>query len=187
MKTEEIFKEAGMVREGHFLLTSGLHSGLYFEKFRLLERPELTSEVCRQLANAFRDREVETVAGPTTGGIIIAYEVARQLQTRCIFAERTQEGRDFLRGFEIRPGERVLVVDDVLTTGGSIRDTLEALEKRDGEVVGIGVLVDRRQEDTDLGYPIFSVFKQAVKNYNPADCPLCKQKIPLTKPGASKG
>ena len=185
MKTEEILKKAGMVKEGHFLLSSGLHSGLYFEKFRLLERPDLTSKVCTRLATAFQDKEVNTVAGPTTGGIIIAYEVARRLKTRCVFAERTPEGRDFLRGFEIRPGERILVVDDVLTTGGSIRDTLQAVAKRGGEVVAIGVVVDRREEDFDIGYPLFSVLKNAVKNYDPRDCPLCKRGLPLTKPGGS--
>lgn len=186
MKTEEILKESGMVKEGHFLLTSGLHSGLYFEKFRLLERPDLTSSVCETIAEHFKDKDIETVAGPTTGGIIIAHEVARRLKTRCIFAERTAEGRDFLRGFQIRPGERVLVVDDVLTTGGSLRDTIAAVGKRGGTVVGIGVIVDRREQDSDFGCPLFSVYKKPVKNYDPNDCPLCQQGIPLTKPGGSE-
>lgn len=185
MEIEHILKEVGMLKEGHFLLTSGLHSGLYFEKFRLLEKPDLTSKICQRLTEAFQDKSVDTVAGPTTGGVVIAYEVAGQLKKRCIFAERTPEGRDFLRGFEIRPEERVLIVDDVLTTGGSVKETIRAVEKRRGTVVGIGVLVDRSEVPIDLDYPLFAVYKKAVKNYDPADCPFCKQGIPLTKPGGS--
>jgi orotate phosphoribosyltransferase len=179
---QKIFKDIGLIMEGHFELTSGLHSGLYFEKFRLLEHPEHTKAACQEIANHFKDMEVETVAGPTMGGIIIACEVAKQLGKRCIFAERTPEGRDFLRGFKIQSSEKILVVDDVLTTGGSIKDVINAVKARNGIVVGVGVIVDR-SERVDFGTPLFSVYKTRVKNYTPQDCPLCKKGITLTKPG----
>jgi orotate phosphoribosyltransferase len=124
---ERIFREAGAVIEGHFLLTSGLHSPVYWEKFRVLEQPRYTERLCRMIAKHFHDQNVQLVAGPTTGGVIISYEVARQLGLRSIFAEREGTTRVFRRGFEITPGERVLVVDDILTTGGSIREVISEL------------------------------------------------------------
>ncbi|HID92998.1 MAG TPA: orotate phosphoribosyltransferase [bacterium (Candidatus Stahlbacteria)] len=185
MDFKKIFKDIGMIMEGHFELASGLHSSIYFEKFRLLEHPEYTKAVCQEIANHFKHMEVKTVAGPTTGGIIIAYEVAKQLGKRCIFAERTQEGRDFLRGFKIEGGEKILVVDDVLTTGGSITDVINAIKARNGIVVGVGVVVDR-SEGVDFGVPLFSVYKTRVKNFTPQDCPLCREGVSLTKPGGLK-
>lgn len=179
---QKIFKDIGLIMEGHFELTSGLHSGIYFEKFRLLEHPEHTKAACQEIANHFKNMEFKTVAGPTTGGIIIAYEVAKQLGKRCIFAERTQEGRDFLRGFKIERGEKILVVDDVLTTGGSLKDVINAVKARNGVVVGVGVIVDR-SDGADFGAPLFSVYKTRVKNFTPHDCPLCRQGVGLTKPG----
>ncbi|MDI6840626.1 MAG: orotate phosphoribosyltransferase [bacterium] len=180
---EEIFKQIGMIREGHFELTSGLHSGTYFEKFRLLEHPELTALVCEQICTAFKDTAFTTVAGPTTGGVIIAYEVAKQLKKRCIFAEKSGEGREFLRGFQVTQGEQVLVVDDVLTTGGSIIQTISAIQRRNGVVVGVGVIVDRSEQKPNFAVPLFAVYKSPTKNFLPDNCPLCKKNIKLTKPG----
>ena len=183
---ETIFKKIGMLREGHFELTSGLHSGMYFEKFRLLEHPDLTSLVCREIGNAFKDIDFTTVAGPTTGGVIIAYEVAKQLKKRCIFAEKSGEGREFLRGFQVAQGEKVLVVDDVLTTGGSITQTISAVQRRNGVVIGVGVIVDRSEKEPEFGVPLFAVYKSPVKNWKPSECPLCKKGIELFKPGGGK-
>ncbi|MCK4352445.1 orotate phosphoribosyltransferase [candidate division WOR-3 bacterium] len=180
---EKIFKEIGLLKKGHFELASGLHSHTYFEKFRLLEHPELTTLFCKQIAQAFKDQEFTTVAGPTTGGIIIAHEVAKQLKKRCIFAERSGEGRDFLRGFQITPGERILVVDDVLTTGGSIIKTVSAIKRRAGIVIGVGVIINRSEKEPQFEVPLFSVYKTSVKNFLPTQCPLCKKGIKLTKPG----
>lgn len=176
-------RDAGALLEGHFQLASGKHSAKYIEKFRLLERPPQTDALCRMIADWARGMAPEVVAGPTTGGLIISYEVARHLGLRSIFAEKNEDGtpgRSFQRGFEIRPGERVLVVDDVLTTGGSIRDVLAAVKSLGGEVIGVGVLVDRSAGRVDFGVPLFACLELDLATYPPDDCPLCKEGIPLT-------
>jgi len=184
---EEIFRKSGAVLEGHFLLASGLHSPVYWEKFQVLQYPEYTEQLCRIIADHFRDQDVQVVVGPTTGGVILAYEVARQLGVRGIFAEKgDQNGREFRRGFTISPGERVLIVDDVFTRGGSLRDTIDAVDKLGGKIVGIGVLIDRSPEKIDFRLPFFSCHKVEVTAYKPEECPLCAQGIPLVKRGSSK-
>lgn len=175
----DILRRAGALLEGHFLLTSGRHSGIYVEKFRLLEQPFHAQELCRLIAQHFRPLGVQLVAGPTTGGIIISYEVARQLGVRGIFAEKAAQGRTFSRGFWVGPGERTLVVDDVLTTGGSIREVVEAVRRAGGQPVGVGVLVDRTGGRTEFGLPFFACLTLDVASYDPATCPLCAQQVPL--------
>jgi orotate phosphoribosyltransferase len=183
---ESLFRRTGAVLDGHFLLTSGLHSPVYWEKFRILERPEYTQKLCAMIAERFKGESVDVVAGPTTGGIILAFEVAKQLGLRCIFAEKEESGkRAFRRGFVMNPGERVLVVDDVLTTGKSVKEVLEAVAEKNGCVVGVGVLVDRSEHDLKLGYPLFSCLRSVTPAYSPEDCPLCKSGVPLVKPGSS--
>ncbi len=183
---ERIFREAGAVMEGHFLLTSGRHSPVYWEKFRVLEQPRHTERLCRMIAKHFQDQNVELVAGPTTGGVIISYEVAKQLGLRSIFAEREGTTRVFRRGFEITPGERVLVVDDILTTGGSLREVISEVKRRGGQLIGIGVLVDRSEGAMDFGAPLFSCYKTSVPTYRPEECPLCRKGIPVLKPGSGE-
>lgn len=178
-----IFKAAGAILEGHFLLTSGLHSPLYWEKFRVLQYPHYTERLCRLIADHFRGENVQVVAGPTTGGIIISFEVARQLGVRSIFAEKEGEKRVFRRGFTIESGERVLIVDDVLTTGKSICEVMEAVNKLGGNIIGVAVLVDRAEVDRDFGVPLFSCLKTTAPTYEPANCPLCARGIPLVRPG----
>jgi len=180
----EIFKTAGAVKEGHFLLASGLHSPVYWEKFRVLQYPHLTEKLCRLIAQHFRGQEIDVVAGPTTGGIILAFEIARQLGVRGIFAEKEGEARVFRRDFEIIPGEHVLIVDDIMTQGGSLRETISAVDKLGGIVIGIGVLVDRSEEDLDFNLPFFSCLRVPTTVYSPQECPLCAANIPLFKPGA---
>ena len=184
---EEIFQKSGAILKGHFLLASGLHSPVYWEKFRVLQSPNYTEQLCRMIANHFHKQEIQVVAGPTTGGIILAFEMARQLGVRGIFAERegTTE-RAFGRGFSINPGERVLIVDDILTTGNSIREVMAAVNKQGGIVVGIGVLVDRSEQRIDFGVPLFSCHRAVTPTYTPQDCPLCTAQIPLVKPGSSQ-
>ena len=139
---EEIFEKAGAILKGHFLLASGLHSPVYWEKFQVLQFPNYTEQLCLMIATHFLKQGIQLVAGPTTGGIILAFEVARQLGVRGIFAEKEGDsGRAFRRGFSINPGERVLIVDDILTTGGSIREVMTAVTNQGGIVIGIGVLV----------------------------------------------
>ena len=138
------------------------------------------------IANHFRKQGIQVVAGPTTGGIILAFEVARQLGVRGIFAEKEGDERSFRRGFNIDPGERVLIVDDILTTGSSIREVMAAVNKLGGKIIGIGVLVDRSEQKLDFGVPLFSCHRAATTTYKPEDCPLCAAKIPLVKPGSSQ-
>ncbi|MCK4863663.1 MAG: orotate phosphoribosyltransferase [Dehalococcoidales bacterium] len=184
---EQMFEKSGAVLKGHFRLASGLHSPVYWEKFQVLQFPEYTEQLCRMISDHFRERDIQVVAGPTTGGIILAYEVARQLGVRGIFAEKEESGgRVFRRGFKIDPGERVLIVDDVFTRGGSIRDTIDAVNDLKGNIVGIGVLVDRSTEKIDFSIPFFSCHRTEVVTYPPEKCPLCAEGIPLVKPGSSQ-
>lgn len=138
------------------------------------------------IANHFRKQKIQVVAGPTTGGIILAFEVARQLGVRGIFAEKEGAERAFRRGFSIDPGERVLIVDDILTTGSSIREVIAAATKLGGKVIGIGVLVDRSEQDQEFGMPLFSCHHAITPTYAPPECPLCAAQIPLVKPGSSQ-
>lgn len=180
----EIFRAAGAILEGHFLLSSGLHSPVYWEKFRVLQHPHYTERLCSLIANHFRGKGVEVVAGPTTGGIIISFEVARQLGVRSVFAEREGGKRVFRRGFTIKDGEKVLVVDDVLTTGTSVSEVIEAVRGLGGEVIGIAVLVDRSEQEKDFGAPLFSCVKAVTPTYHPSDCPLCAAGIPVVRLGS---
>lgn len=181
---ERMFREAGAIVEGHFLLTSGRHSPVYWEKFRILEQPRYTERLCAMIAAHFQGHRARLVAGPTTGGVIISYEVARQLGLRSIFAEREGATRVFRRGFEITPGERVLVVDDILTTGGSVLEVINEVARKGGELVGVGVLVDRSGGSIDFGAPLFSCHRTSVPSYRPEECPLCRAGKPLSKPGS---
>ncbi|HEU5368518.1 MAG TPA: orotate phosphoribosyltransferase [Ktedonobacterales bacterium] len=186
---EQIFRDAGAVLEGHFLLTSGRHSAAYWEKFQVLQWPQQTERLCRALADHYRPANVEVVVGPTTGGIILAYEVARQLGVRGLFVENDPDRpghRALRRGFQVRRGERVLIVDDVLTAGTSIREVLEALEPFQPNIVGIGMLIDRSNGQADFGAPLHALLHLAVPSYAPAECPLCAEGQPLVKPGSRK-
>ncbi len=180
----KIFQEVGAVKEGHFLLTSGLHSPIYWEKFRILQYPHHTSRLCQLIAQNFIDQQIEIVVGPMTGGIILAFETARQLGVRSAFAEKEGPVLAFRRDFSITQGERVLVVDDVMTTGGSVLDTFKAVSKFGGVVVGVGLLVDRSINKVDFGVPSFSCIHSPAITYNPDKCPLCANQIPLIKPGS---
>ncbi|MBI2847726.1 MAG: orotate phosphoribosyltransferase [Chloroflexi bacterium] len=184
---EKVFEQAGAVLKGHFLLASGRHSPVYWEKFQVLQFPQYTVELCRMIADHFRQQNVQLIAGPTTGGVILAFDVARQLGVRGIFAEKegNNQGRVFRRGFTIHPGERVLVVDDILTTGSSVRETMSAVTGQQGIVIGVGVLVDRSERAVDFGVPLFSCLRSKTVTYATENCPLCQAKMPLVKPGGS--
>lgn len=181
----QIFKQAGALLEGHFLLTSGRHSPIYWEKFRVLQYPTYTTTLCEKIATHFAPVPIEVVIGPTTGGIILAYEVARQLGVRGIFAEKADNGRILRRGFTIRAGERVLVVDDVLTTGKSVQEVVELVRSYQGHLVGIGVLVDRSHQTPSFGAPLMSCLRVKEVSYDPEECPLCERGIHLIKPGGA--
>ncbi len=183
---ERVFRESGALREGHFILASGRHSPMYLEKFQVLQHPLETERLCAAIASWVRLLAAETVAGPTTGGIILAHEVARQLGVRAIYAERRAgAGREFRRGFALRPGERVVVVDDIMTTGGSVQETIDAVRSAGGEVVGAAVLVDRSGGDARLDAPVEALWRLDIPTYAPAECPLCTKGIPATHPGTT--
>jgi len=186
---EAMFEKSGALLKGHFLLTSGLHSPVYWEKALVIQYPQYTEKLCRMISDHYRKAGAAVVAGPTTPGIILAYEVARQLGVRSIFAEHDDAGgpgRLFRRGFHIDPGEKVLVVDDVMTTGGSVSEVIAAVKKLEGKVVGVGVLVWRGAQEPDFGVPFYASHRTPAVTYQPAACPLCAQGIPLVKPGSSK-
>lgn len=183
-EVEEIFREAGALLEGHFVLTSGRHSARYLEKFRVFEHPRLTERLCGGIAERVAADRVETVAGPTTGGVILAHEVARQLGARAVYAER-EEGRDgrvLRRGQTLRAGERVLVVDDILSTGGSVRETIDAVRAAGADVVRAAALVDR-SGGLDLGVPLTALWTTRIETLDPRECPLCARGLPAVKPG----
>jgi orotate phosphoribosyltransferase len=202
-RTEALFRSSGAFREGHFQLKSGLHGTAYVEKFQVLQDPAATAELCACFAAHGRGADGETlvdvVAGPTTGGVILAFETARQLGVRSIFAEevRGDDGssrREFRRGFRIEPGERVLLVDDILTTGGSLQAMLPAVEAAGGVIVECLVLVDRSGGRAVLAspssgrtYPLRSLWRLDLPTYEPgpAGCPACAAGIPLEAPGSS--
>ncbi len=183
------FRDIGALREGHFLLASGRHSDVYLEKFDLLRDPRATEEVCARFVAAFSDIEVDVVVGPTTGGVLLAFETARQMLLPAAYAERMTEGsdgREIRRGTVLPSGARVLVVDDILTTGGSVRETLAALEAHVAEVVAIGVLVDRSGGEVKFGdIQLTALAQLVVESWQPGHCPLCANGVPLEKPGTT--
>lgn len=187
---ERTFRQAGAVLEGHFLLTSGRHSSVYWEKMRVLQHPGLTARLCRPIARHFRDQAVAVVVGPTTGGVVLAFEVARQFGVRAAYAEREGEGRAIRAGQLLTPGERVLVVDDILTTGGSLGQVVEAVGRAGGEVVGVAVIVDRRPADspplTIGGLPVFASHRSPTASYAPEECPLCRDGVPVERLGGKR-
>lgn len=181
-------RRVGSLKDGHFLLSSGRHSGQYVEKFDLLRRPVEVEEVCRGVAAAFQDQDIDVVVGPTTGGILLAFEVARQLGVGAAYAERKSDGspgREIRRGTTFEPGARVLVIDDILTTGGSVRETLAALEDHWINVAGVAVLVDRSAADLDFGVPLTSLAALDIETWSPDACPLCATGAALIKPGTT--
>jgi orotate phosphoribosyltransferase len=182
MDVEQVLKDLKVLQEGHFLLNSGLHSKYYFQKFRILEDPAATSRLCKIIVEEFQGKKVEWVIGPTTGGIIIAFEVARQLGVNSGFAEERGGKRVVGRGFEI-DGKRVLLVDDVMTTGKSLVQTVEAIRDKGGEVIGVAVLIDRSEKK--LPFTPFAVYRTVVENYAPDKCPLCKSGVQLQKLGGA--
>ncbi len=177
-----IFRQTGVMLEGHFLLTSGRHSDKYMQCAKLFQYPDVSEMFSKELAAKFEN--IDIVAGPAIGGIILAYEVARQLGVPNIFAERENGAMTLRRGFRVPEGARVLVVEDVVTTGGSVKEVIELLEKLGASVAGVGSIVDRSNGKVDFGVPFESVLSMEVISYEPDECPLCRDGVPAVKPGS---
>ena len=180
MDVDSLLRSTGAVLEGHFKLASGRHSGIYVEKFRIMENPDATSTMCGMIAEHFRNAGATLVVGPAMGGVILSYETARHLGLRSIFTEKDKDGVHYFdRGFAVERGQPVLVVDDVLTTGGSVKRVLSVLEEAGADVVGVGFLIDRTSGGVDFGVPLFACHNMSVESYAPDECPLCKQGLEL--------
>ena len=183
-EVKSIFLETRAIMEGHFLLTSGLHSPLYVEKFNVLQHPKYTEKLCKALAAMFMDAHIQTVVGPMTGGILLAHETGKALGTRAIFTERENGHMTFKRGFKLVKGERVLIVEDIVTTGGSVKEVIDVVKANGGIPVAVGMLVDRSGGKVDFGeVPYKALLHLDVQTYPPDSCPLCQQGIPMTKRG----
>ena len=187
MKTDlgKTLENSGAILKGHFVLTSGRHSDTYFEKFRVLEQPDVLVALCREIAENFKNQEVEFVAGPTTGGIIIAFEVARQMGLQSVYIEAENGEKVLRRGKTLPEGAKVLIVDDVLTTGRSLFESRDAILKAGGNPVSYGVLINRAQGELDLPN-LFSAYTVEATSYAPDEVPDWLAEIPTTKPGTRK-
>lgn len=186
-EVKQLLVDTKAILEGHFLLTSGLHSPLYVEKFNVLQHPEYTEKLCRELAERFRDKNVELVIGPMTGGILLAHETGKALGTRAIFTEREKGVMTLRRGFRIEPGTRVLIVEDIVTTGGSVQEVVNVVKHSGGVIVGVGLLVDRSGGTADFGVPqedVQALLHLTVPTYKPEECPLCHQGVAMTERGS---
>jgi len=181
----DIFVKSGALMEGHFKLTSGRHSNQYMQCAQILQYPEYTEELALHIAQKFQGDNIELVVGPAMGGIIVAYEVARQLNVPGIFTERQEGQMKLRRGFEIKPNQRVLVVEDVVTTGGSVREVIDIVVTAGGKVAGVAVLVDRSNGTVDFGVKQTAVLSMDIESWEPENCPLCKEgKTAAIKPGS---
>ncbi|MEP6470174.1 MAG: orotate phosphoribosyltransferase [Chloroflexota bacterium] len=189
---ERIFEAAGALRRGHFLLKSGRHSDRYLEKFAVLQYPTLAVEIGRRLTESLAPRDPTLVVGPTTGGVLLAFETARQLETslghevRGIFAEPMERGRRALRrGWPVTGDDRIVLVDDILTTGASLVETVAAVRSAGGEPLAAAVIVDRSTEPLDLGFPVAALGRIEIESWAADECPLCQSGVPIVKPGSS--
>ena len=182
----EIFKKTESLFEGHFLLTSGRHSDKYFQCAKVLQYPEYIELLCSIIANHFKNYEIDNVISPAIGGLVVGQEVARQLNKRFIFAERENKNLTLRRGFSLSEGEKVLICEDVVTTGGSVFEVIDIVKNNNAKVAGVGFIVDRSNGKVDFGYPQISTLKMEVISYLPEECPLCTQGLEITKPGSRK-
>ena len=178
-----IFKESGALLEGHFQLTSGLHSSHYFQCAKVLQYPKKAERLCGLISNRFLESWVDVVIAPALGGIVVGQEVGRQLVVRTMFTERKDGSMQLRRGFEIKRGENVLVCEDVITTGGSVKEVIDIVHQCGGKVVGVGAIVDRSSGKSGLPH-LFATMAMEVVTYPANQCPLCEQGIPVEKPGS---
>ena len=187
MNTDQIlqlFRETEALLEGHFQLTSGLHSPQYFQCAKVLQYPQHAEKLCRVAQQSFSQQRIDAVIAPAVGGIIVAHEVGRLLKTRVLFAERQANKMSLRRGFNLGAGERVLVCEDVVTTGGSVQEVIDVVREAGGEVIGVFCIVDRSNGKANFGAPLLSTLQLAPETYSPENCPLCAAGSATEKPGS---
>lgn len=180
----ESFKKTGGILKGHFLLTSGRHSDTYMQCAKLFVDPVESEKLCADLAERLKEFKADIVISPAVGGIIMGYEMARQLKVKNIFAERVDGAMALRRGFELKEGARVIVVEDVVTTGGSVKEVIKLVEENNATVVAVSSIVDRSNGNVDFGYPYRALLSMEVTSYPADDCPICKTGVPAYKPGS---
>jgi len=180
------FEEAGAIQKGHFKLTSGVHSDSYIQCAQVMQYPEFIHNLCNELGKKFKGSDIDVIVGPAIGAIIMAHVMAMVLGpwVRAIFTERENGKMTLRRSFEIKKGEKVLVVEDITTTGSSVREVIDIVKSRQAKVVGVGALIDRSGGKVDFGIRYEKLLTIKMKTYQPDNCPLCKNKIPITKPGS---
>ena len=181
-----IFHEKHALLTGHFRLSSGLHSQNYLQCALILQYPDIAERLAKDIAKKFAKEKIDLVIGPALGGVTLAYEVARALKVRGLFTERQNAAMALRRGFAIESGERALVVEDVITTGGSTKEVIKVVKDFGGIVVGVASIIDRSSEKIDFGAPFTALAKIKVETYQEGECPLCRMNIPITKPGSRK-
>ena len=184
VNVEELLIKAQGLLKGHFCLTSGLHSDTYFQCAKLYQYPDIVEQLANELAQKLKNIEFETIVSPAIGAIIFGYEVARQTKKRNLFVERKDNVMQLRRGYSLKKGEKIVIVEDVITTARTIFETKEALKEFNCEVVGVACIVDRTQGKLDNEFKIYSLLKSSPVTYEPNDCPLCKQGFELVKPGS---
>jgi len=182
---KDMFMRSGALMEGHFKLTSGLHSPQYVNKFNLLSKPEYAAPLLEEMASRWRDKKVEIVVGPAVGGIILSYEIARHLNISGIFLERKKGAMTLSRGFEIKPNQRVLVVEDVVTTGASVKEVCDVVTEAGGDLIGISLMVDRSGGKSSFGIETDSLLTLDLETYDPDNCPLCDNGTALSTLGST--
>jgi orotate phosphoribosyltransferase len=181
----EILKETDAFLEGHFLLSSGKHSDQYVQCAKVLRFPDQAEKVLKPVVEQLKSLKIDKVVGPAMGGVIVSYEIGRQLGKESIFTERKDGVMELRRGFEITAGERVIITEDVVTTGKSTIETKKVLESLGAEVLGVACIADRRAQGVEIDMPIYSAIKLEITAWDPSDCPVCKEnKLPLVKPGS---
>jgi len=182
----KLFQKLQAIRKGHFVLTSGNHSDTYIQCARILERPGVSSKLCKELIKPWQNKNIDAVIGPALGGIILSYELSRLFKSKAMYLERVEGNLIPRRGFVIDAGAQVIVAEDVITTGGSVKEVIDVIKKHKAKVIGIISLVDRRPEKTKrlFGVEFNSVVKVTPPIYRPDKCPLCQKGIPTEKPGS---
>lgn len=182
----DIFEKTGVIQRGHFELSSGRHADKYLQCAQVLQYPEYTTRLAEAIAVIWEKEEIDLVVGPAIGGIVVSYAVGEKLRVRTIFSERKNGKMKFRRSLGVNKGENVLIVEDVVTTGGSVREVIDLVEKESGNIIGISSLVDRSNGKVDFKYPFRPLLKLKVESYKADRCELCKKGIAMTKPGSKK-